>query len=175
MNTLRNVLTVLFMALGAISVSAAEPAHDHQHGAPAPATAANTAPVAVQNDEAAVMARMHARMGEIMREADGARRMQLMELQMRDRALLSEANPNGEACQMMQGGKPGMGGMSMSGQPGMMGPRGGMMGSGEHCSHASGAMSCPKHDAMQKRLKAVEQRLDALERAAKSATQPAAK
>ncbi len=186
MNTLRKLFAVLFMMLCATAARAAEPAHDHSHAAPATAAASHAAPKTmaapnvVQQDEAAVMARMHARMGEILRETDPARRLQLMELQMRDRDALVAINPNGEACHMVPGGKPGMGGMSMPGRPGM-GPQGGMMGAGKPCKHCpeqrpvasdscpmhpSGA-SCQKCDAVQQRLKAIEQRLDALERAAK--------
>lgn len=175
MNTLRKLFPVLCMTLGAASVWAAEPAHDHSHGASVPATAtAASKPTTAPNDEAAVMARMHARMGEIARETDRVRRMQLMELQMRDMAVLVEANPNGEACHMMPGGRPGMGGMGgMPGRP-AMGPREGMM-SGERCAHVSAAVSCPKHDAMQNRMKAIEQRLDVLEHAAKPANKPTTK
>ncbi len=192
MNTLRNLFTALFMAFAATAALAAEPAHDHAHAAPAAVAVPNAASMPVgtsgtanvaQQDESAVMARMHARMGEIARETDRVRRMQLMELQMRDMDALVEGNPNGEACHLMPGGKPGMGGMPMSARPGM-GPRGGKpcnhcpdhrAAAGDACPmHQSGA-SCTKCDAMQKRMKAVEQRLDALERVAKSVTKPVAK
>ena len=132
MNTLfRNLF--IFLAMSATWAQAAEPAHDHSHGAATPVANTASAPAPVEA-------------------------------------------PSPEACPMMQGGKPGMGGMMMMmpANPGM-GPRG-MMAGGESCPmHSSGAMSCPKHEAMQQRMKAVERRLDALERAAKSATPSATK
>ena len=147
MNTLfRNLF--IFLAMSAAWAQAAEPAHDHSHATPAVVTAPHVAPSATAN--------------------------------FTPNAAVNEAL-NGEACHMMPGGKPSMGGMS--GRPGKMAggkpcahcpePR---PAANEHCSmRSSGAASCPKHDAMQQRMKAVERRLDALERAAKSATPSATK
>jgi len=133
----------------------------HQYGAAATSTVAT--PPATQN-EAAVIARMQARMGDLLREKDRARRMQLMEMQMRDMDAL-----DGGACRMkdMAGGKP-MHSMPAMGQHGVM-----MAGAHGSCPMHSGAMgamgceACPKHDALDQRLKAVERRLDLLDGADK--------
>lgn len=177
MNTLfRTFFAVILLSLWGMLAHAADMVHDHQHGMA-------TSPVP-QNEDQAALARLQKRMDEIVHEGDRVRRLQLMELQMRDMEALADGNPNGEACHMK--GKTGVPGMSG------MGRTGGMMGTGqphEHCmqhSMSGGCEDCPMHkgrgsnlgakapmamhghcekcEATQQRLKVIEQRLDILER-----------
>jgi hypothetical protein len=133
------------LALATVWVSAV---YAHQYGDQYGAAATSTATTPVTQDEAAVIARMQGRMADILREKDGARRAQLMEMQMRDMDSL-----DGGACRM-----DGMGGKAMHGMPAMASHGVTMAGAHESCpmhGAAKGTMgheactTCPKHDAVE--------------------------